>query len=511
MKRSTARWTTSLAAAALLCLPAAGIAQTPATAQPPAATPQQPATTQSPAADTQNAAAEEHLRQAKTALDAIAPTAVTGRSKAQLAELKRHLTALERASAAASSSATGAAPSNPRSSAAKGKVNWGTEVAAIDKILTTMLGPASTTGSTSDPTSAMGTSGTAAAKSASLDEATRTHLMDVRKHVTAYAAAMSGAPSTPSSTASDPAASATGSATAGSTSGTAGATGTTGSTATQPPDPTTQQPEAGAQADQEAARRHLTEARDVLSQMTQLPAAAQLSGEARTQVSQLISNFNELITTQSEWRASYTKLEANLIALIGPDNTDAEATGGVSTGTTGTTGTTGATTGTAGTSGSAAVNLDPAIRGKLVEFRAKLNEFEKAAGGATAGGAASASGSTAGTAGSMTGSTAGTTGSIAGTQTTGAQATQPTTPQMGHDEAMRHVAAIEAILSGRSGAAGATAGTTTGSATGSTTGAMTGTSGATGGPTSLTLDKAQLDQLRTHLTELRRLLSEARK
>ena len=64
-------------------------------------------------------------------------------------------------------------------------------------------------------------------------------------------------------------------------------------------------------------KRHLTAARDTLSQLTQLPAAAQLTGDARTQVSQLISNFNELITTNADWRAAYTKLQGNLTALVG--------------------------------------------------------------------------------------------------------------------------------------------------------------------------------------------------
>ena len=86
------------------------------------------------------------------------------------------------------------------------------------------------------------------------------------------------------------------------------------------------------QVDEEAARRRaLTAARDSLSQLTQLPAATQLDGEARAQVAQLISNFNELITTQVQWRASYAKVAANLDALIGPDNTDAEAAGGAAT------------------------------------------------------------------------------------------------------------------------------------------------------------------------------------
>lgn len=210
-------------------------------------------------------------------------------------------------------------------------------------------------------------------------------------------------------------------------------------TAQQPGAPTTAQPDSThtaatqAQVDQEAARRHLTDARDTLTQLTQLPAAAQMSGDARTQVSQLIANFNELITTKSEWRASYTKVAANLDALLGPDNTDAEATGGVSAGTTGTTG----AVGTSGTT-AATANLDPAIRAKLVELRQKLSQFEKASGTGT-----------------------------------------PATEAMGHEEAMRHIAAIEAILNANGAG--------------------------------VTLASAQLEQLRTHLTELKRLMNDAKK
>ena len=108
--------------------------------------------------------------------------------------------------------------------------------------------------------------------------------------------------------------------------------------------------------------------------MTKLPAAAQLAGEARTQVTQIIANFNELITTQAQWRASYAKVAANLNAVLGPDNSDAEATGGVPATTAGTTPAPGAV----GTSGAA---MDPAVRGKLVELRRHLTEFEKAMGG----------------------------------------------------------------------------------------------------------------------------------
>jgi len=149
----------------------------------------------------------------------------------------------------------------------------------------------------------------------------------------------------------------------------------------QPPtqQPPTQQPPAepaSAQADQSGAKQHLTAARDSLSQLTSLPEAATLQGEARTQVSQLITNFNELITAQANWRASYDKVKANLTALLGPDAADPAATG--TAGAVGTSGTVAATA-------PAPAELVAAVRAKLVDFRTHLKAFEKAAGGAPAG------------------------------------------------------------------------------------------------------------------------------
>ena len=104
-----------------------------------------------------------------------------------------------------------------------------------------------------------------------------------------------------------------------------------------------------------------------LSQLTQLPAAAQLQGEPRNQVSQLISNFNELITTKENWRASYDKVNSNVMMLLG-----SEAAAPAEPAPTG-------TPGAVGTSGAAGART-PAIRGKLVEFKEHLTKFEKAAG-----------------------------------------------------------------------------------------------------------------------------------
>ncbi len=151
-----------------------------------------------------------------------------------------------------------------------------------------------------------------------------------------------------------------------------------------------------AKADPEAAKRALTAARDSLAQMTQLPAAQALSGEPRAQVSQLISSFNELITTNNDWKSAYAKVDSNLTALIGSQGADesaaptaAPATAPPSpttppSSTTPPPSTTAPSTGTAGavgTSGTTTGSLDPAIKAKLGEFRMHLKEFQKAAGG----------------------------------------------------------------------------------------------------------------------------------
>ena len=235
---------------------------------------------------------------------------------------------------------------------------------------------------------------------------------------------------------------------------------------TQPPPATPAQPGPG-QVDEDAAKQHLTAARNALSEMTQLPAASQLTGDARTHVSQLISNFNELITARADWRASYNKVQENLNALIGSATADESAAR--------TTGTQGAV----GTSG--AVPLDAEITSKLVEFRSHLDRFEAAAGGANS------------PAASQSAPPAGAAHPHGGTPPSGAQSPEGAqSPQIDREEILRHVQAIEAILNVQGSA---TAGTT------GTTEPPTGTTQA-----GITLSAAQVDQLRTHLSELKRLL-----
>jgi len=394
MKRSITRWMTTLSTAAVLGVPAIGMAQTPTPQTPPQqqTTPQQPPTQAQPAQptakpDAERMTPEEHLSQAKAAFEKIQADSLTGSARTQITELKRHLTALERSGASATESTPGAA---------RASATWATHTAAIDKVLTELLGPGSATGTTGTT----GMTGSKPATPVTLDDATRAALMEVRTHIIGYAAGKSGtkAPKDDAAMKSDAepaAAAAPQPAPTEPAPPAATPQQPTPSPSQQPSEPSQPQPPAaapqqpatpeqpattpaaGAQltVDQEGARRHLSAARGSLNQLTQLPAAAQLAGEGRTQVTQLIANFNELITTQAQWRASYDKVAANLTTLLGPASTDAEATAAAPAPTAATPPAPGAV----GTSGT--VELDPAIRAKLVELRRHLAEFEKAMGG----------------------------------------------------------------------------------------------------------------------------------
>jgi hypothetical protein len=432
MKRSITRWTMAVATAGVLSLPVSSFARTtqdpqpqPQQQQPPAQpqpqqpqpeqaapTPQQPAPTPQPsAAATQPQAEKEmtpqdHLKKAQEAANEISTMSVPAKDRGDVEQLKKHLANLDKASS--SSAATPTETAKKGDEKASAQPNWGTEVAAIDKIISGMVGSESATPSSPQPTGTSGTSKPAA----TLDDATRAKLMEVRTHITAYAAGMAGTstPKTETTAATEtpaarpepamtqpPAQSPTPAAPPAQN-----RPASQSPTPTPQPDPNAAQPPAGqppaAQAqpqstDTEAAHRHLLAARETLAQLTQLPAAAQLSGEPRNQIAQLITNFNELISAQSNWKASYDKVSANLTTLLGPANSDNEATAGAPTPNAGATPTpapgapapnAGAAPapGAVGTSGTATVELDPAIRAKLVDLRKNLNDFKKAAGAA---------------------------------------------------------------------------------------------------------------------------------
>jgi hypothetical protein len=237
---------------------------------------------------------------------------------------------------------------------------------------------------------------------------------------------------------------------------------------TQPARPTSQPRPAttttGGQLDPAAAKTHLSSARDTLSQLTSMPEAAKLQGEAREQVTQVIANFNELITTQNNWRSTYAKLDTNLTALLGPA-TDEPAASGV----TGAVGTAGAAVGTAGaeaTGAAAGMQMEPPVRAKLVEFRKHLKEFEKAAGGPAP------------TDAPVSGATpTGTSGMTPPPAPAATSEPSKATEQAAHSEADKHLDAISAILDK------------------SKTGALT---------------RAQTTELKKHVAELRALLKQGR-
>lgn len=231
---------------------------------------------------------------------------------------------------------------------------------------------------------------------------------------------------------------------------------------------------AASQPDPESAKRHLAAARDSLTELTQLPAAAQLSGDARAQVSQLITNFNELITTPSNWRPAHAKVAANLNVLLGDQRADESATPAAGT------------AGAIGTSGS--VTIEPAIEAKLSEFRGHLRQFETASGGAAAPGSPEGAELAAST--DPTGAPAAASRSESGLAATGGTASLKA--EAGHAAALRQIAAIEALLDQRSGSA-----ERSGSAQRS-------------GAAAASLDAAQIDQIRTHLRELRAALGPGR-
>lgn len=495
MKRSIKQCTTAFAAAALLGLPAAGWSQAPEKPTTPQPTAQQPA-----AQHSEHGTPQEHLTKAKAALDDVQTASVPANAKGKITELKRHVSLLEKSATSEASAASKKATDKP---------TWSKHVAEIDKILTELVGP-----TTSATPSSPGAAGTTGSRTATIDEATKSKLMEVRTHITAFAASMSGsgtkspgvpeaspdpaaaaASATPaqpdpasnqqatpssSSPASPSPASSTSSSPTAEPSSTAPTTGSSAAQApsTQAPSPTepaqSQQSTPAAGANEEEAKQHLTAARNALSELTQLPAAAQLTGEARTQVSQLITNFNELITTKTEWRASYEKVDANITALLGPESASppadpAQPQTPPQTGTAGAVGTTGAAT----------ANLDPAIKAKLIEVKAHLDKFEKAAG---AGGAAPSA-------------------------STGAPAASPAADDapgssMDQEAAMRHIEAIEAIVSGGAAPPSGEAASATG-----TPGATGTTSSPSGSAASgITLDRTKVEQIRMHLAELRKVI-----
>jgi hypothetical protein len=249
-----------------------------------------------------------------------------------------------------------------------------------------------------------------------------------------------------------------------------------GAAQTGPPSMTSRTPAPGQNHD--LARQHLTAARNALSDLTQLPAAGQLAGNPRRLVQQLITDFNAMLMINAGWHASYERIDAMLDELLAPPAPEAAA----------------GTTGAVGTSGPSqtANAIDPAIRAKLQEFRAHLDQFEDMASRSAASPPPPA------------------------LTPPPAEPAAPTSPAPTGDarddqdvsgvarDVLLHVEALEVILGAQDAAqkaATAAAGgsvVTTETASGSTKTTITGPD--------VTLNNEQLAQIRAHLKDIRRLL-----
>ena len=145
-----------------------------------------PTSQQAPAAaPAQQGAAQEHIRLAQAALKDVETASLPGEVQEQ-----SHRT---QASPQLTRKIQASRQLHRVKDRGKRQSNWANDVAAIDKILTELLGPATTSAAT-EPAGATGTTGKPKATTATLDDATKAKLAEVRTHVTAFAAAMSGAP-----------------------------------------------------------------------------------------------------------------------------------------------------------------------------------------------------------------------------------------------------------------------------------------------------------------------------
>jgi hypothetical protein len=263
-----------------------------------------------------------------------------------------------------------------------------------------------------------------------------------------------------------------------------------------------QTPAPAVTVDQTLARTYLTAARNALSDITELPAATELVGQPRARVQLLITQFNELITQTSDWRASYEKVEATLASLLAPEPQPPADAAAAPTGT----------PGAVGTSGTHAA-LDPAIRAKLVEFGTHLEQFKTAVSGMAPSGA-----TTPETPPPATPPAAAPPEPPPATAATDPPATavviddsprvEPAAAEQDSVDVARdillHVEAIEVILGAQDAAqkaATAAAGgvvTTRDTPSGSTRTTIT--------SPNVTLDGKQLEQVKTHLAEIRRLV-----
>lgn len=259
--------------------------------------------------------------------------------------------------------------------------------------------------------------------------------------------------------------------------------------------------------DEAAARQELVQAKQALSDLTKMPEASQLQGEARTGVIEIINSFNALVTAESNWHDRYKAVEQQLARVLGSDGSATASTA-----------TEAGSVGTSGSTSASSADLPAPIRSKLVEFRQHLQAFGKAAGAPEA----SASGSTSGSPSQppATSSSSPSTGSTETQQGAAGQSSATAETFQQHLDAMSDL--LQQALSGAP-AAGSTSGTgsepsTTAGTSGSssTTGSSSSAAGQPGSSSSASsassppagsviVDRATLDQLQSHLQRLRQL------
>jgi len=238
-----------------------------------------------------------------------------------------------------------------------------------------------------------------------------------------------------------------------------------------------------------AARQRLLEARESLAEVAKMPEAAELQGQGRTEVSQAISNFNALLTAESDWYDQYKLVMQNLFNVLGPPEAGESAAGSSA-------GTSGSSTAGSSATGTAGEEVPPALRSKLVEFRQKLMAFGREAGAPDVTGGVS---STVGAGSSEPSSTSGTSGTAGSPPSA-----QSGTPAAEGESLEQHIDAIDDIiqqaLAGTPGSGSSTAGTS------GTTESTAGAAGATGTtPGVVTIDREKLDRIQSHLQRMREI------
>ena len=235
----------------------------------------------------------------------------------------------------------------------------------------------------------------------------------------------------------------------GSSSGTSATGGTTSTQTATPPSSSTGASSSSGGIDEAAAREHLSQARQALADLTKLPAATQLQGDQRTQVANFIQSFNAFATATTDWRSKFQAVEQQLDQILA--TADASNTSSGTAGTAGSSATTAPsgdanTSGATGASGTAAsaAGYDPTIIAKLREVKTHLDAFQEASGDPTP-----------------------------------------------HYDAIEKI--IDSALNGGSGS----------SSVGTSGTAATGTTGDASASGSVTLTRAQLEEIRQHVEKLR--------